>query len=82
LGKVLSRLKTPLEEGVYEEGLQDVVSGTAKQYWDRKNDPDSKQEANDFLSVFAHNLADTYTSKEGWNDIGMGPNYRIPLGAP
>jgi len=23
-------LKTPLEEGVYEEGLQDVVSGTAK----------------------------------------------------
>lgn len=72
VNRVLGALKTPAEEGLYEEGLQNVVSGTAKQYWDRKNDPESKDGANSFASVFAHNLADTYTSKAGWNDIGMG----------
>jgi hypothetical protein len=72
VSKIATALKNPFEEGVKEEGLQDVISNTAQQYWDRKNDTNSKDEVGRFLTTAAHNLADTYTSKEGWNDIGMG----------
>lgn len=65
-------LKNPYEEGIKEEGLQDVISNTNQQFFDRKNDDRSKNVVQRYLETTAHNLADTYTSKEGWNDIGMG----------
>jgi hypothetical protein len=71
-GKIVAGLKNPLEEGIYEEGLQNVVHGTAVDYWSRKNDDKSKSNVDSFLSAFGKNLNETYTSKAGWNDIGMG----------
>lgn len=71
-GKILAGLKNPAEEGLYEEGLQNVVHGTAVDYWSRKNDGKSKDNVDSFLNAFGKNLNETYTSKAGWNDIGMG----------
>lgn len=72
LTKVAAGLKNPLYEGIIEEGGQHTVSDFAKNYWSLKNDQQSKDEVGDFLGVFADSLAKTYTTKEGWNDIGMG----------
>jgi hypothetical protein len=68
-GKIQAILKNPFEEGIKEEGLQDVIQATNKKYFDRSN---KNQDLNTYLTNFAQATADTYTSKEGWNDIGMG----------
>ncbi len=72
LGKAGVILKNSYEEGIKEEGLQNVISHTVQDYWDRKNSPDDKHTVNSFLETVGKNIANTYTSKEGWNDIGMG----------
>lgn len=71
-GKILYGLKNPASEGLYEEGLQSVTSGTAVDYFGRKNDDKSKSNVDQFLNAFTKNLSETYTTKAGWNEIGMG----------
>lgn len=73
--------KNPFHEGVVEEGLQNVIQNTNQQYFDRKNNPDAKFDVTNYLHSFADNIADTYSSKEGWNAIGMGMLIGA-LGAP
>src|SRR5690606_12654290 len=69
---VTTALKNPFLEGVVEEGGQGVLSGTANTFWDRKNDDESKSNIDQFLTALGTNLKDTYTTGEGWYEIGMG----------
>lgn len=75
-GRIASNIATaarnPIMEGIVEEGGQGVISGTAKDYFARKYDLDSKATVEDFLSSFGKSLIDTYTTAEGWEEIGMG----------
>lgn len=81
---LLDNLKTGLTKPFQEStkfGVQGTISNTARDFWDRKNDPESKKNVLDFLDNFGSHLIDTYTSKEGWNNIGMGMIIGA-LGAP
>ena len=72
LSKTWAIAKNPIMEGIVEEGGQGVISGTAQDYFSRKGDKNAHSSVQDFLSDFGKNLIDTYTTKEGWNEIGMG----------
>lgn len=65
-------LKNPFMEGIVEEGGQRVLSGTAQSFWDRSNDESARNTVDQFLGAFGKNLIDTYTTAEGWEEIGMG----------
>lgn len=69
---VATALRNTFMEGLVEEGGQGVISGTASAYWDRKNDDEAKSNVDRFLTAFGQSFIDTYTTKEGWNEIGMG----------
>lgn len=80
LDNITTGLKKPFIEST-KFGIQGSINNTAKDYWDRKNNPDDKTTVSGLTSDFAKQLADTYTSKEGWNNIGMGMIIGA-LGAP
>lgn len=81
IDNVKTAIKNPFYEGIVEEGGQSVLSNTAGMYWDRKNDIESKDNINRFIESFGKSLIDTYTTKEGWDEIGMGMIIGA-LGAP
>lgn len=75
-GRITSSIATaarnPIMEGLVEEGGQGVISGTANDFFARKFDLDSKTTVEDFLTSFGKSLIETYTTAEGWEEIGMG----------
>lgn len=75
-GRIASNIATaarnPIMEGIVEEGGQGVISGIANDFFARKFDLDSKATVEDFLTSFGKSLIDTYTTAEGWEEIGMG----------
>lgn len=77
---LITGLTKPFEEST-KFGVQGTISNTAREFWDRKHDEGAKQDVNGLLATFGKQLADTYTSKEGWNNIGMGMIIGA-LGAP
>lgn len=72
LSNATTFLRNPIMEGLVEEGGQGVIGGLASDYFARKFDLDSKDNVKNFIQDFAKNLADTYTTAEGWEEIGMG----------
>ena len=68
----LRTVKNPLVEGIVEEGGQSVISGTAKNYLMKGYSPEGVQAAYDLASAFGDALSETYGSKEGWKEIGIG----------
>lgn len=71
-GNVATALRNPFYEGIVEEGGQGVISGLSNSYFARKFDEDSNANVTNFIQDFARSLADTYTTAEGWEEIGMG----------
>lgn len=64
--------KRPLSEGVWEEGMQGVVSGTAEDYVASKYNRVKAKEAIKVFDSFKENLYEQYHSKEGLTEVGIG----------
>ena len=69
---IASRAKNPLTEGLWEEGMQGVVSRTGEDYWRKRYNSGNINNAVSYAESFGKALVDTYGTKEGWNEIGMG----------
>jgi hypothetical protein len=70
--KTFPILKSTTIEGLYEEGGQSVASKTMGKWLDSTYDP--KQTANTFSMYDAmyDSMAETYGTKEGWKELGIG----------
>jgi hypothetical protein len=71
LGNTINIASKPLTEGLFEEGLQGVAGKTMQKYLDSKYNPNAL-EGYDAWSSFHDSMSEQYTSKEGWNEIGIG----------
>lgn len=80
LDNIGTGLTKPLEEST-KFGVQGAVSKTNIEFFDRKHDEDAKEKTSNYLETFASKLGEEYTTKEGWNNIGMGMIIGA-LGAP
>lgn len=72
LGYTAAIFKNPLIEGVFEEGLQGTYNKTGLDYIQSMYNEDAKFNLGDLLSHFGEGLAQTYNTKEGWKEIGIG----------
>lgn len=72
VAKSFSVLKVPLTEGVYEEGLQSVGQNTAKGWIKSTYDPKYTNDTMELGTAFTEGMAETFGSKEGWKEIGIG----------
>lgn len=70
--KTMSIAKTPLIEGLYEEGLQSVGNNTGKNWIESAYNPKHMGETMNVADSFIKSLDQTYTTKEGWKEIGIG----------
>ena len=64
--------KSPLIEGVWEEGMQSVGSNTAKNWINSTYDPKYLGTTIDVGDAFTQGLSDTYGTKEGMKEVGIG----------
>lgn len=64
--------KNPFVEGIWEEGMQGVANNTMLDYTTKKYNPDGTEEVGYLLESFGEGLAETYGSKQGWKEIGIG----------
>lgn len=64
--------KSPLIEGVWEEGMQSVGSNTAKNWISSTYDPKYLGTTMDVGDAFVQGLSDTYGTKEGMKEVGIG----------
>ena len=59
-------------EGVFEEGMQGVVSGMASNYIKATYDPEYAKTTADWASAFTKAFHDQYSSKEGLEEVIIG----------
>ncbi len=78
-GKTYKILSKPLTEGLYEEGFQGVIGKTMQDYMAAKYNPEL-DETYGLMNSLGHGFAETYGTKEGWKEIGLG--MIIGFGAP
>src|SRR3990170_2706630 len=64
--------KSPIVEGVWEEGMQSVGSNTAKNWIEAGYNPALTKETYDLGQASVDGFAETYGTKEGWKEIGVG----------
>lgn len=64
--------KGPLTEGVWEEGMQSVANNTAKNWINAKYDPKYTKETLSLTEAFNQGLSQTYGTKEGMKEVGVG----------
>jgi hypothetical protein len=64
--------ESPLMEGVFEEGMQSVGSNTAKNWIQSKYDPKYAKNTLDISTAFTQGLSNTYGTKKGMEEIGIG----------
>lgn len=67
-----SLARSPLIEGVWEEGMQSVGSNTAKHWIESTYDPKYLKNTLDISEAFNQGLSDTYGTKEGMKEVGIG----------
>jgi hypothetical protein len=67
-----SMLKSPISEGLWEEGMQGSASEVAKIYVSRKYDPSGIDQTVSLWESIGSGLGKTYGSEEGWKEIGIG----------
>lgn len=72
ISKSYAVLKTPLTEGLYEEGMQSVGQNTAKNWISSTYNPKYLGNTIDVGTAFVEGLGQTYGGKEGWKEIGVG----------
>lgn len=71
-GRVYGIAKLGLIEGAFEEGGQRVASETAKNYMLNGYDLNGARTAYGMQEAFYEGLSNTYGSKEGWKEVGLG----------
>lgn len=71
-GTVFNITKRPFSEGIWEEGSQGVVQNAAEEYVEsRYNKNVARQNVGVFDAIW-DGFKKQYTTKEGWNEIGIG----------
>lgn len=70
--RALKALEAPATEGLWEEGIQHVISDTHKNYLESRFNPQATEINKSLLNAFGESFVNTYTSEEGWNDIMIG----------
>lgn len=64
--------KAPLIEGLFEEGMQSNVSKTASKWIDNSYNSQNINQSSDLIGMFYESMGETYGTKEGWNELGVG----------
>jgi len=64
--------RSPIIEGLWEEGLQSVGKNTAKNWVEAGYNPALTKETYGLGQATIDGFADTYGTKEGWNEVGIG----------
>lgn len=72
LQKAYNILSPMVTEGIIEEGGQAVGSKTASNWIESSYDPKFTKGSMDLGDAFLDGLDETYTTKEGWKEIGLG----------
>lgn len=72
LGRTAYALEKPFTEGVFEEGLQGVVSKASGKYLESKFDEDSVKDTVSYIDALKEGFKDTYGTKEGLKEVGIG----------
>ena len=71
IGNTYKVLSKPAIEGLYEEGLQGVAGETMQHYLQSTYD-ESFSDTYDIWSALSDGFSQTYGTKEGWKEIGLG----------
>ena len=72
LGTTAKILERPVEEGLWEEGMQGVIQNSAQNYISSLYSPKGLQNQVDIYDSIAQAFEQTYGTSEGWKSIGMG----------
>lgn len=64
--------KTPVVEGLYEEGLQGVTTKTANKWIEHSYNPQLATENVEMAGLIYESLGEQYGTKEGWVENGIG----------
>lgn len=70
--KAYSVGRVPVIEGIWEEGQQSVGKNTASNWVKSTYDPKYLGGTMDIGTAFVEGMGQTYGSKEGWKEIGIG----------
>lgn len=74
--KILKNLyyygKSPITEGLWEEGMQGVTTNTLSQWVEAGYDPNATQDTAELIGMTYNSLAHQYGTREGWVENGVG----------
>ena len=71
-GRLYGFAKPAITEGVIEEGGQAVTSGTAKNYMLSAYSPEGTNESISLTEALYDSMAETYGTKQGFKEVGIG----------
>lgn len=71
-GNTFNIIKRPVSEGLYEEGLQGVVSKSAKDWVESRYNPMAIRQNIGYMEAIKNGFKETYGSSQGWKEIGIG----------
>ena len=69
---VLPYVRSMVEEGLYEEGMQSVTSSSANKWVEHTYNPETQLEGFDMAGAVYDSMAHQYGTKEGWVENGVG----------
>lgn len=85
--RVMKALEKPVTEGLWEEGMQGVISGVHNSYLESKFNPTATERNKTFMQALGESMSHQYGSREGWNELlagmiigGIGSIRRTPGG--
>lgn len=71
-GNTFNIIKRPVSEGLYEEGLQGVVSKSAEDWVESRYNPMAIRQNIGYMEAIKNGFKETYGSSQGWKEIGIG----------
>lgn len=71
-GRTRDFAKAPLAEGFWEEGNQNVMGNFGEDWVSQGYDVNATRDNYDMIGGLFDAYSETYTSKEGWKEIGIG----------
>lgn len=72
LGNTYNVFKSPIREGVIEEGGQSVFGNFAQRWLDSKYDPNAVQDNFSAIKAMGESIAQTYGTKQGQEEVLIG----------